>query len=91
MIELILFAIAIFGIGGVIVMASVNRGQKRSEANAEQILNNAFNGKEHVTFTINMQSVKYETVVIGAKKRGYKLIHQADGKYGPEKLIFEKV
>lgn len=73
--------------GGV---ALVNRGQKKSEANSEQILDEAFDGSPDVTFKINMQSVKYETVILGAKKRGYKLVHQADNQYGPHTLIFEK-
>lgn len=91
MIELLLLAIAAFGLFGFIVLGSVNRGQKRSEANAEEILDKAFDGSPNVTFKITMQSVKYETVILGAKKRGYRLIHQADNQYGPHTLIFEKI
>lgn len=91
LILLVLVIIAGFGwfmIGGV---ALVNKGQKKAESNAEQTLDEAFNGAENVTFKINMQTVKYETVIIGAKKRGYKLIHQAENQYGPHTLIFEKI
>lgn len=93
MIEVLLIIVALvalFGWFAIFVLRSVNKGQKKSEANAEQILDAAFNGSPDVTFKINMQTVKYETVIIGAKKRGYKLIHQADNQYGPHTLIFEK-
>ena len=88
---LVLVLIAGFGwlmLGGV---ALVNKGQKKAEANSKQILDEAFDGSPNVTFKIHMQSVKYETVIIGAKARGYKLMHQADNQYGPHTLIFEKV
>lgn len=91
MVELLLIGLALFGLFGFLVLRGVSKGQKNSEANAEQILNAAFNGSPNVTFKINMQSVKYETVILGAKKRGYKLVHQADNQYGPHTLIFEKV
>lgn len=90
LILLVLVLVAGFGwlmLGGV---ALINKGQKKAESNAEQTLDAAFDGSPNVTFKINMQSVKYETVIIGAKSRGYKLIHQADNQYGPHTLIFEK-
>lgn len=90
MVVLILLGLMMFGFFGFLVLAGVNRGQKKSEANAEQILDDAFDGTPHVTFKINMQTVKYETAIIGAQTRGYKLIHQADNQYGPHTLIFEK-
>jgi len=91
MIELLLIGLVLFGLFGFLVLRGVNKGQKNSEANAEQILNSAFNGSKEVVFKITAQSVKYETVILGARKRGYKLIHQAENQYGPHTLIFEKV
>lgn len=91
MLMFIVFGLMLLGLFGFVVLAGVNRGQKKSEANAEQILDDAFDGSSNVTFKINMQTVKYETVIVGAKDRGYKLIHQADNQYGPHTLIFEKV
>lgn len=87
----VVIGLVVFGWIGWVTLYGVDRGQKRSEANADQILDTAFDGREDVTFPINMQSVKYETVITGAKKRGYKLAHQADGPHGPRTLIFEKV
>lgn len=91
MIGLLLVGLGLFGFFGFLVLGSVNKGQKKSEANSEEILDNAFDGSPQVTFKINMQSVKYETAIAGATSRGYKLVHQADNQYGPHTLIFEKV
>lgn len=91
MIVLLLMGLAAFGLFGIILLTLVNKGQKNSEANAEMILDDAFDGSPDVTFKINKQSIKYETAIIGAKNRGYKLVHQAENQYGPHTLIFEKV
>lgn len=95
MIEVILLllvgGLALFGFFGFGVLGLVGRNQKKAEQNAEQILDDAFDGRPDVTFTINMQTLKYDTVVLGAKQRGYKLTHQADNQYGPHTLVFEKV
>ncbi|WP_159802596.1 hypothetical protein [Arthrobacter zhaoguopingii] len=50
-----------------------NRTRKKAEANAPAILDAAFAGQDDVIFKINMESPSYETVLIGAKKRGYTL------------------
>lgn len=91
MVELLLTGVALFGFFGILFLIWVNRGQQKSESNAEQILDAAFDGRPDVTFTVNMRTVKYETAVIGAKQRGYKLVHQAENQYGPHTLIFEKI
>ena len=60
-------------------------------AGAPSILDKAFIG-EDVVFKINMESPKYETVVLGAKARGYRLMNETDDTAGGEAktLIFEK-
>lgn len=68
----------------------VDRDQSRAEGNAATILDAAFDGRQDVTFTVHMRTLKYETVVLGAKQRGYRLVHQAENQYGPHTLIFEK-
>lgn len=79
---------AVFVFGG---LFKVEADQKKAENNAEAILDAAFDGREDVTFQLHMRTLKYETVIAGAKRRGYKLMHQADGQYGPHTLMFEKV
>lgn len=90
-IVLVLVVLALLGAGGFVVLGYVSRKQKHAEQNADQFLDETFNGRTDVTVKINMQTAKYETVVSGAKARGYKLTHQADNQYGPHTLMFEKV
>lgn len=79
-----------FGIFGFVVLLNTGSAQKKAERDADSILDTAFNGAPDVTFKLNMRTLKYDTVVSGAKQRGYKLTHQADNQYGPHTLIFEK-
>lgn len=88
---LVVVALIVLGVLGALLLGSVGASQRKAEANAEQILDASFDGSPDVTVTVNMSTLKYETVMLGAKQRGYKLAHQADNKYGPHTLIFEKV
>lgn len=90
MIELLLVGVAIFGVLGFFVLAGANSSQKDSEAKSEKILDEAFDGTETVVFKIHMQSIKYETAILGAKARGYSLLSQSGGAHGANTLIFEK-
>lgn len=87
--------LVLLGFGGIAWLviggaAKLEHDQKKAEQNADVTLDAAFDGRENVSFTINARSLKYDTVVIGAKERGYKLLHQAENQYGPHTLIFEK-
>ena len=68
------------------------RARKRAEEDAPAILDAAFDGREDVVFKINMESPSFETVLLGAKKRGYRLTSQTDDtQSGSAKtLIFER-
>lgn len=87
---LVVGGLIVLGIAGAIILTGVGRSQKNAEANADQILDETFDGSPDVTVTVNMSTLKYETFITGAKQRGYKLAHQADNQYGPHTLIFEK-
>jgi hypothetical protein len=78
---------------GLALYLAGNRSQKKAEENAPDILDRAFTGAEDVVFKINMESPKYETVVLGAKARGYRLANETnDTASGNAKtLIFERV
>lgn len=91
LLTLVIVGLMAFGIVGFFLLTSTGRSQKKAEANADQILDASFDGSPDVTVKVNMASLKYETVVMGAKRRGYKLVHQAENQYGPHTLIFEKV
>jgi hypothetical protein len=85
--------VLVFGGFSLIVWVGVFRvghDQKVAESNAATILDETFDGRPDVTFNINMRSLKYETVIAGAKERGYELSHQAGDPNGAMTLIFEK-
>lgn len=64
----------------------------KAEADAPRILDLAFDGREDVVFTIGTDSPSYETVLLGAKQRGYVLTSATnDSERGWDKtLIFER-
>ena len=89
-IVLVLVALVAFGLLGAIILTSTSRAQAKAERNAEELLDSAFDGRDAVTYTVNMRTLKYETVVAGAERRGYRLAHQASNQYGPSTLMFQK-
>jgi len=88
---LVIGGLMVLGVIGFVLLASTGRAQEKAESNADQILDASFDGTPDVTIPVNMRTLKYETIVAGAKRRGYKLVHQADNQYGPHTLMFEKV
>lgn len=88
---LLVLMIAGFGVLGWWVLLHAENRQEAAERNAESILDATFDGREDVSFTVNLKTLKYETVVIGAKQRGYRLTSQEDTEYGPRALVFEKI
>lgn len=90
----ILFFVVVYGLAGWLgfgLFVSETNKQKKAEENAPAILDEAFVGDD-VVFKINCVSPKYETVVLGAKARGYRLLNEtATSSSGLDKtLIFEK-
>lgn len=97
---IILVAIVVLFVGGLLIAGFLGFGlfaygeqaRARAEKKAPAILDAAFDGRENVVYNINMESVSYETAVLGAKERGYRLLSQTDDT--PEgfskTLIFEK-
>lgn len=73
-----------------IVGIRMENKQKKAEANADQILDETFDGRDDIAVHVHMQGLKYETYVLGAKQRGYKVA--ADGTTnGYGSLVFEKI
>jgi hypothetical protein len=69
-----------------------NRTRKRAEERAPEILDAAFDGRTNVVFKMNMETPSYETVILGAKERGYALAHETNNTDDgvAKTLIFEK-
>jgi hypothetical protein len=58
-------------------LARDERAQKRAEASASALLDQAFAGQPTVVYTVTSQSMRYETVVLGARERGYQLLSES--------------
>lgn len=87
---LIIGAVAVFGIVGWLLIFKTENDQTRAESNAAEILDTAFDGSPSVVFKTHMRTLKHETVMLGAKERGYVLTNQTLGEHGYGTLIFEK-
>lgn len=86
-----LIALMAFGILGFVVLAKVDGDQKKAEMNAPAALDALFDGRDDVTFSGHMRSMKYETVILGGKQRGYRLANQGGDPKGAFTLMFEKI
>ena len=84
-------ALAAFGVFGFWTLFKVEGDQKKAEANSSQTLDALFDGKPDVTFNGGWRSMKYETVILGAKERGYRLANQSGDAKKAYTLIFEKI
>ncbi|MEV4777453.1 hypothetical protein [Microbacterium sp. LWH12-1.2] len=93
-----LIALILFGLIGIAVFVAVvflgvfkvDSDQNKAEKNSGEALDKLFNGATDVTFSGHLRSMKYETVILGAKERGYKVAHQAGDPKATFTLIFEK-
>lgn len=94
-----LIALILFGLFGLAVMVvlvyvgvfKIGSDQKKAEASAPEALDALFDGRPDVTFNGHMRSMKFETVMAGAKERGYRLAHQGGDTNGAFTLMFEKI
>lgn len=93
---LVLIGIAVLVGGGLVIAVfagvfKVENDQNKAEASPDRLLDETFNGDPVVTFNTHMRTLKYETVVAGARARGYKVSSQALNQYGYGPVIFEKM
>lgn len=86
----IIAGVCLAGWLAIALIVGSSRAQKKAEANAPAILDAAFDGRDNVVFKINMESLSFETVMLGAKARGYLLASQSQDTEHSQTLIFEK-
>ncbi|MGO2360654.1 MAG: hypothetical protein ACTH6N_05935 [Brachybacterium tyrofermentans] len=86
----IIAGVCLAGWLAIALIIGTSRAQKKALANAPAILDEAFDGQDDVVFKINMESLPFEDVVLGAKKRGYKLASQSKDTEHSQTLIFER-
>lgn len=89
---LVLLGLVFAGVAGGGLFAWGERSRRRAEERAPQILDAAFDGRRDVVFKVNLESPSYETVILGARQRGYRLTSETtDSPSGEAKtLIFRK-
>ena len=79
---------AFLGIG---LFVSEGNARKKAEANAPVILDEAFDGRRDVVFKVTGRTLPYETVVLGARARGYRLVSETSEASGALKtLVFSR-
>lgn len=87
----IIASICLAGWLAIALIVSSSRAQKKALADAPAILDEAFDGRDDVIFKVNMMSLPFEDVVLGAKSRGYRLTSQSKDTEHSQTLIFERV
>lgn len=61
---------------GIALLARDERQQKRSEEHAEELLDDLFD-EPNVAVDLTARTLTYETVVLGARERGYRLLSES--------------
>lgn len=80
---------AILGFG---LFASEEKSRRKAVADAPAILGAVFAGQPDVVFKVTPRTLPYETVLLGAKDRGYRLVGETSEASGNVKtLVFTKV
>lgn len=88
LIGIVVLGLAAYGVLGLGFLGWASSKEAKTRAQAPQILDDLFDGEQYATYRIVIGSLPFETVVIGAKERGYGLMHETDeGKV--KVLVFE--
>jgi len=93
MVMLILIGLALFGFFGLIFMGTMDSADKKVQRNAEQILDETFNGAETAVYKVATigGTLKFEQVLAGAEQRGYALHAQNQEAKYLTTLVFKRV
>lgn len=81
-----------FGFFGFVFMGSMSNANKKVQQNAEQILDDTFDGKETAVYKVTSigGTLKFEQVLAGAEQRGYRLHAQNQDTEHLTTLVFKK-
>lgn len=90
-----LVIIVVLGVVGMVFAGAVGVGlgakdiTDRANAlkGADAILDEAFDGKSHVVFKVTPATLTWETVMLGAEKRGYRAISQVNDSAADRRTI----
>lgn len=78
LVVLLVIGVCVAGWAAIGLIAHGGRTRKKAEERAPEILDAAFDGRPDVVFKVNLETPSYETVLLGAKARGYRLEHETD-------------
>jgi hypothetical protein len=89
--EILGLAAVLLVVALVVAVRAVNTSRRQSEENAPHLLDEAFDGRDLVSFTVSMGTLPFERVVVGARERGYRLDSQSGrDSYGTQTLVFAR-
>ena len=89
--ELILIALMAFIVLGFFYLGVRKFSETKTQKNAEHILNEKFNGSGTATYRVHSSGgLRFEQVLQGAEKRGYKLHAQNNESKKITALVFKK-
>lgn len=90
LIGLVVIGLMAYGVLGLGFFGWASSKEQRTKDQAPQILDDLFNGQPNATYRTYIGGLPFETVVLGAEDRGYKLTHDTDDR-GVKVLIFKLV
>jgi hypothetical protein len=89
--EVLGLAFVLLVVALVVAVRGVNAARRQSEANAPRLLDETFDGRGLVTYTVSLGTLPFERVVVGARERGYRLDSQSGrDSYGTQTLVFAR-
>lgn len=89
--EVLGLAFVLLVVALVVAVRGVNAARRQSEENAPHLLDEAFDGRGLVTYTVSLGTLPFERVVVGARERGYRLDSQSGrDSYGTQTLVFAR-
>ena len=89
--ELVIIALVLFIVFGFFYLGVRKFFQTKTQKNAEQIFNQKFNGSSTTTYRHHVASgLRFDQVLQGAEKRGYKLQTQHKDSKKVTTLVFKR-
>lgn len=86
----IIAGLMVLGVVFFIFMGLMSSSEKKTQRNSDQILDEAFDGKETAVYKISsLGGLKFEQVLAGGEQRGYSLHAQNESK-GITTMVFKK-
>ena len=87
----LVIGLMIFGVGGFVFFGLLNAEDKKTQKNADSILDKTFDGSDTATYKVSsVGGLQFDQVLEGAEKRGYDLHAQNQDNPHLTTLVFKK-